>query len=303
VPKLIGGGAKQTPHEIKNLEGESPVLIASGGEVVRGKAADKPGKEKVDKGSAREITNSIGMKLVRIPAGKFMMGSPASEVGHDKDEEQHEVEITRDFYLGMHEVTQAQYKKVMGKNPSYFSAGGGGKDKVKGIDTDDFPVENVSYDDAVELCKKLSALLVEWQAGRTYRLPTEAEWEYSCRGGASSSKPFHFGTSLSSTQANFNNNLKRTCKVGSYDANPFGLRDMHGNVWEWCADRYAEDYYPTSLRRDPRGPASGSYRVFRGGGWGSVGRHCRSADRNWRGPDYRGNFLGFRVALVPSEDR
>src|SRR5262249_26882648 len=147
----------------------------------------------------REVTNSIGMKLALIPAGKFTMGSPKEEKGRPADEAQHEVDIAHAFYTGIHEVTQGQFEKVTGYNPSYFSAStkgkegaayldwskpGGGKDKVKDLgDTCDFPIENVSWDEAVEFCSKLSALTAEKQAGRKYRLPSDAEWEYACRGG------------------------------------------------------------------------------------------------------------------------
>jgi formylglycine-generating enzyme required for sulfatase activity len=314
VPRLIGDGARQTPELKVNLRGESPVLIASaGGEVVREKTGEKPGQEKVLPEGKREITNSIGMQLVRIPRGTFLMGSPAGEIGHSKDEEQHTVEITRDFYLAVHEVTQAQYRQVMGKNPSWFSAAGGGKDRVKDMDTDDFPVENVSYEDAVEFCKKLSALPSEKRAGRKYRLPTEAEWEYACRGGAASSE-FHFGSSLSSKQANFNgnypyggaakdDNLGRPCKVSQYPKNGFGLFDMHGNVWEWCADWYDADYYGKSPRHDPQGPSEGSERVNRGGGWNNYGQVCRSARRFRSRPGDRRTILGFRAAQLPSDSR
>jgi formylglycine-generating enzyme required for sulfatase activity len=278
-------------------------------------------KEEEVKEWGKEVENSIGMKLVRIPKGTFMMGSPASEkrrmIGpaieehRSDDDKQHEVEITKDFYLGIHEVTQKQYRTVMGKNPSFFCASGGGKDKVKGMKTEDFPVDDVNYDDAVAFCKMLSALRAEKQSKRAYRLPTEAEWEYACRGGASSSyQVFHFGNSLSSTQANFDGNfpyggadrgdyLKRTCKVGSYAPNRFGLHDMHGNVYEWCADWYAEDYYASSPRRDPQGPSEGSDRVVRGGGWDDSGQDCRSAFRFRRTPELRFSYLGFRVAVVP----
>jgi formylglycine-generating enzyme required for sulfatase activity len=319
VPKLIGGGARQTPELKVNLRGESPVLVAAlGSEVVREKTEEKPGKAKVVEGWGKEVINSIGMKLVRIPKGTFQMGSPADDF-HEKDEQQHEVEITKDFYLGIHEVTQAQYQKVMGSNPSWFCASGVGKDKVKEMSTDDFPLENVSHTDAVAFCRKLSEMPAEKRAGRKYRLPTEAEWEYACRGGAAFSnrftfRVFHFGYSLSSKQANFDGNypygsadkgpnLERTCKVGQYDKNPFGLYDMHGNVWEWCADWYSADYYGKSPRRDPLGPSEGSERVIRGGGWDSDGGHCRSARRNnSRAPAFRNLNLGFRVALVPAED-
>jgi formylglycine-generating enzyme required for sulfatase activity len=219
------------------------------------------------------------------------------------------VEITRPFYLGVFPVTQAQWQKVMGNNPSYFSATGGGKDKVKGMNTADFPVEQVSWEEARVFLQRLSALETERRAGRSYRLPTEAEWEYACRGGGCSSTPFHFGSSLSSTQANFDGRypygggasgpyLERTCAVGSYRPNAFGLYDMHGNVYEWCADFYDEHYYSNSPKADPRGPSEGwRSRVMRGGGWRSESRGCRSAYRYWHSPDQGYFILGFRAAL------
>ncbi len=257
----------------------------------------------------REITNSIGMKLVLIPAGKFLMGSPKDEQERRPDEEQHEVSITKPFYLGVYVVTQAEYEKVMGNNPSYFSPQGYRKDRVKDMDTGQFPVEAVSWDDAVAFCKKLSELPEEKKAGWVYRLPTEAEWEYACRAGTKTA--FHYGDSLSSKQANFNGGfpyggadkgpyLARTAKVGTYAANAFGLDDMHGNVWEWCQDWYDENYYKNSPKEDPPGPAQASLRVVRGGSWLYDGRDCRSADRGRDEPGYRFNDLGFRVAAVQS---
>jgi formylglycine-generating enzyme required for sulfatase activity len=316
VPVLIGGGAKQTPEEIKKLEGKPPVLVALGKTDLE--KNPPPARAKVVKGWADEVTNSIGMKLVRIPAGKFTMGSPPEESNHRPEEEQHEVEITRPFWLGIHEVTQKEFKVVMGFNPSFFSANGtgkkgvkypdaskpaGGKDRVKGELTDDFPVENVSWIEADEFCKKLSALLGEMRAKRSYRLPTEAEWEYACRGGEPSTTAYHFGRSLSGTQANFTvlkTKQERARKVGSYPKNGFGLCDMHGNVQEWCFDWYGEDYYGKSPPRNPHGPSRGTARVIRGGGWTSFGAFCRSAYRRLGKPDLRINYLGFRVALVPS---
>jgi formylglycine-generating enzyme required for sulfatase activity len=249
------------------------------------------------------------MKFVLIPAGTFLMGSPESEEGRGNYEQQHEVEITRPFYLGMHPVTQAQWRAATGNNPSYFCATGGGKDKVRGQDTDDFPVEQVSWDDAQTFLKKLAALQEEVKEGRKYRLPSEAEWEYACRGGDTSYSTFHFGNSLSSAQANFDGRypygggatgpyLERTSKVGSYQPNAFGLHDMHGNVWEWCSDWYDVDYYKGSPQRDPSGPSEGLDRLGRGGGWDGRGRHCRSADRSGSTPGIRFSDVGFRVALV-----
>jgi formylglycine-generating enzyme required for sulfatase activity len=298
----------------------------SGADSQRG-AESAPGTADAVEKWPREIVNSIGMKLARIPKGTFTMGSPAEEKERLTDEEQHEVEITKDFWLGVHEVTQQQFREVMGYNPSYFSAfttfGQGkpgakysysvpaaGQRHVIGYDTDDFPVETVSYEEAVELCQKLSALPAEKRARRKYRLPTEAEWEYACRGGVPS-RPFHPGNSLSSRQANFDGNfpygaekgkcLRRTCKVGRYAPNAWGLCDMHGNVREWCSDWYDADYYGKSPRRDPQGPAEGSLRVIRGGGCSSDGKGCRSAVRFSGAPVLRDFDLGFRVVLVPSD--
>jgi formylglycine-generating enzyme required for sulfatase activity len=263
-----------------------------------------------DKEPPRPIKNSIGMKLVLIPKGKVRMGSPLGEKGRREDEFQHDVEIRSAFYLGIHEVTQQEFEKVMGYNPSYFSVSakgregipyllwsrpGGGKDKIKDLgSTRDFPVENVSWHEAVEFCRKLSALPAEAQARRKYRLPSEAEWEYACRGGSSSYQVFGFGDRLSSKQANCRGTepyggadqgpwLGRTCQVGSYQANAFGLYDMHGNVWEWCADHYA------------RGDDA---RVRRGGCWIVGAAECRSATRRRRVPDDHRFNLGFRIVLL-----
>ena len=154
-----------------------------------------------------EVVNSIGMCFALIPAGRFLMGSPDNEEGRSRHEGPvHEVEITKPFYLGVHPITQEQYETVMGNNPSWFSATGKGKDKVIGLDTRAFPVEQVSWQDAQTCVKKLAARPEEKKMGRKYRLPSEAEWEGSCRGGLPSYQIFHFGNCLSSTQANFNGN-------------------------------------------------------------------------------------------------
>jgi len=260
----------------------------------------------------KTVVNSLGMKFALIPAGAFLMGSPQEEKQRSKDEEQHEVLITRPFYLGVYPLTQGQWRAVMGNNPSCCCATGGGKEEVQGMDTDDFPVENVSWEDAQEFLGKLVALGEEREVGRQYRLPAEAEWEYASRGGASDYQVFHYGNVLSSTQANFNGNypyggaakgpyLERTSKVGSYEPNSFGLYDMHGNVWEWCSDWYDKDYYKNSPRRDPAGPSAGSCRVLRGGSWDCFGQRCRSAWRNGTEPANRYEYLGFRIVLVLSE--
>ncbi|HLJ96439.1 MAG TPA: formylglycine-generating enzyme family protein [Gemmataceae bacterium] len=255
------------------------------------------------------ITNAIGMKLALIPAGRFSMGSPADEAERDTDEAQHEIVITTPFYMGVHEVTQREYERVMGKNPSFFHAKNGG--------SPDHPVDQVLWGEAVEFCTKLSALPEEKKVGRRYRLPTEAEWEYACR--AATKTAFHFGNTLSSRQANFNGHfpygmaegggtyLQKTAKVGSYQPNAFGLSDMHGNVAEWCSDWYDPEYYRHSPKEDPRGPAQGVvdtgfggfYHVVRGGSWLDEGRGCRAAYRFRFMPSDRYRLVGFRVVGTP----
>ena len=235
--------------------------------------------------AGRELTNSIGMEFVRIPAGKFLMGSSKEEKNHHESQEpRHEVEISRPFYLGVYEVTQAQYKKVMGVNPSvYCAATATGRLAVmlKGLDTDTFPVTKVGWHDARRFCARLAALPEEARARRTYRLPTEAEWEYACRAGTTTT--FYYGDTLTCKEANFQDQaceaaggklLRRPTTVGSYRPNAFGLYDMHGNVAEWCLDWIKWDYYKEAPRKDPRGPSKKppdgqGYRVVRGGAYSS----------------------------------
>jgi formylglycine-generating enzyme required for sulfatase activity len=267
--------------------------------------ADKP---KGKKGPARTITNSVGMRLVLIPAGEFLMGSPKDEKGRASDEgPRHKVKLTRSFYLGVYAVTQGEYQKITGTNPSWYCATGGGKHKVKDLDTHRFPVERVSWVDAVKCCEKLSELEAEKKAGRKYRLPSEAEWEYACRAGTTT--PFHFGKSMSSRQANFDGDtpyggaakgayLRRPAKVGSYRPNAWGLYDMHGNVWQWCQDRFAKDYYRGSPKEDPRGPKKGDRRVLRGGSWHGPASDCRAAFRNWNISGILSDDIGFRVVCA-----
>ncbi len=252
------------------------------------------------------LVNSIGMKFARIPAGRFRMGSPATEKGRGEDEgPPFEVRFDRPFRLGVYEVTQAEYEKVMGRNPSYFCATGPGKDRVAGRATGRLPVERVSWDDAVEFCRRLSARPAEKAAGRTYRLPTEAEWEYACRAGTTG--PFHYGSTLSSLQANCNGRRPYdapagpvrdyTTPVGTFAPNAWGLYDMHGNVWEWCQDRWL----PYAERRIPGPPSddTGFGRVLRGGGWSFGAADCRSAKRIFHDANYRNEYNGFRVVCGP----
>jgi formylglycine-generating enzyme required for sulfatase activity len=193
------------------------------------------------------------MKFVRIPPGKLLMGSPKKEKGREEDEgPQHEVEITKAFYLAVYPVTQAEYRKIMEWNPSAFSTKGCFSEQVKGLDTTNFPVETVGWTAAGKFCEKLTAMEQEKQAKRSYRLPTEAEWEYACRAGTKT--VFNCGDRLSPTQANFDAaKLGRTCKVGSYKPNAWGLYEMHGNVAQWCSDWYDKNYYQTSPKKDPPG--------------------------------------------------
>ena len=233
-----------------------------------------------------DLGAGVSMELVLIPAGEFLMGSPANEEGRSHVEgPQHRVTITKAYYLGKYEVTKAQWEAVMGNNPSAF----------KGCP--DCPVEQVSWDDAQAYTKKLSE-----KTGRTIRLPTEAEWEYACRAGTTT--PFHTGLTISTLQANYNGdepkgeNLKRTTKVGSFLPNAFGLYDMHGNVFEWCSDWHGEKYYSSSPGTDPTGPTTGEKkRVIRGGSWNYIANNSRCATRDNKFPNLEYNNLGFRLAV------
>jgi formylglycine-generating enzyme required for sulfatase activity len=252
--------------------------------------------------AAGEIRNSIGMRLVRIREGTFQMGSPKDEPDRSNDEgPQHQVKISKTFYMGIFEVTQEQYERVMkNKHPSYFSAGGDGRAAVKAFEsTKNFPVDSVSYTEAMEFCARLSRLPEEQAAGRRYDLPTEAEWEYACR--ARTATPFHFGPHLDDTQANCKPAaLGRTCPVGSYPPNAWGLYDMHGNVLEWCKDWYDAEYYKPAESTDPQGPpeaVSVDRRVVRGGSWDLAPEFCRAAFRLKYQPADRSEKLGFRVVL------
>lgn len=215
---------------------------------IRAVAADAPPKP----GQIRD-DNGLKMKLAYIPAGEFLMGSPETEKDRDEYEHQHRVRITKPFYLGVYPVTQSEYERVMGKNPSWFSGSGLGKDKVAGMDTSRFPVEEVSWDDGMDFCRKLTES--ERGAGRLggeekYTLPTEAQWEYACRAGTTTA--YNVGDTISTKDANFGvvsnepGALGRTTAVGIYKPNAWGLYDMHGNVWQWCADWYDEKYYENS---------------------------------------------------------
>ena len=278
VPKLIGGGAHQSPNMKADLSGPSLTLIA---EAVAAVAEDALVRE---------------MKFVRVPKGTFWMGWDS-----DKKESK-QVTIEQDFELAAYTVTQEQWRIVLGDNPSYFSRQGKGSDKVAEVSEADlkrFPVEQVSWDDTQKFLEKLNAR--EQGKGWKYRLPKEAEWEYACRGAATTKQECSFDfylaeptNDLSSKQANFHGEypagngvkglyLARPTLVGKYAPNKMGLYDMHGNVWQWCEDLDA-----------------GTVAVLRGGCWHSEGQRCRAAYRNGRSPSYRSYDLGFRLARVPS---
>jgi formylglycine-generating enzyme required for sulfatase activity len=245
------------------------------------RAAQVPAESAPLSEDTASLINSLGMKFKLIPAGEFMMGSPEDDPDKKSGETPHRVRITKPFYLGVHEVTQEQYEKVMEKNPPGF------KDPSR-------PVEKVSWDDATAFCAKLSAI----DTGFDYRLPTEAEWEYACRAGTRT--PYSCGDDLDPQFMWFlDNSDGKTHPVGQKLPNAWGLYDMHGNVREWCQDRYGEGYYSNSALADPVGPTSGSRRVCRGGSWSDSPWICRSANRDWGPPDIRVNYLGFRVAAVP----
>ncbi|NLY02106.1 MAG: SUMF1/EgtB/PvdO family nonheme iron enzyme [Rhodopirellula sp.] len=265
-----------------------------------------------------EFENSIGIKLVLIPPGEFDMGSTEEEVAKLVEAGQaegaqawyfgrlpsqtpkHRVRITRPFYLGVYEVTQEEYERVMGNNPSAFSAQGANAEQVLGVDTSRHPVETVYWVSANAFCARLSAISDEQASGRVYRLPTEAEWEYACRAGTTTRWSFGDDASLLKDYAWYSaNSGGRTHVVGELQPNGFGLFDMYGNVWEWCADWYHERYYANSPAEDPEGPRTGATRVRRGGEYGSGG-HYGAAFRHCAPPLIAERSQGFRIVFVPA---
>ena len=223
-----------------------------------------------------DLGKGVKLEMVLIPAGKFMMGSPASEVGRKENETQHEVTLTKPYYIGKYEVTQEQWDAVMVNNRSFYR-----EPKL--------PVTGVSWENCQEFIRKLNA-----KSNGRYRLPTEAEWEYACRAGTTTG--FSYGDRITKNDSNVEG--LSTKVVGSYKPNVFGLYDMHGNVWEWCEDWKVE--YPKEAMLDPKGPEIGKLRVLRGGSFTGVGLHSRSA--NWFDnlPSTSNiDYLGFRLAKTP----
>jgi formylglycine-generating enzyme required for sulfatase activity len=241
----------------------------------------------------KTFTNSIGMTFVEIPAGKFLMGIADGNSVHT----QHWVTISKPFFMQTTEITQGQWKKLMGKNPSFFSSCG-----------DNCPVENISWYDVQEFIEKIN----EREPG-TYRLPTEAEWEYSARAGTETL--FFFGDCLLTSQANYNPidpteghpiegcptgmKIGKTLPVASFSHNSWGLYDMHGNVWEWCQDWFNADYYSTDPVFDPIGPSSGTTKVNRGGGWPHGASHCIPGLRGRDTPESKKSWRGARLVYLP----
>ena len=226
-----------------------------------------------------DLGQGIKSDLVLIPAGKFMMGSGAFETGRKSGETQHEVTLTKPFYMGKYEVTQEQWESVMGSNPS---------SRTKGAK---LPVTDVSWNDCQDFIKKLNA-----KTDGGYRLPTEAEFEYACRAGTTTA--YSFGDSLTKSDANNGEGSAGSIKeVGSYKANAFGLHDMHGNVWEWCEDWY--DYYSREAVKDPKGAPTGTTRVLRGGSFYTGGSAAGSSFRLLNAPSLRDFYSGLRLARNP----
>ena len=264
-----------------------------GNEPTQGKGRDGTPAKKAesDKPLTLDLGDGVTMKFVRIEAGKFTMGSPETEKDRSKNEgPQRQVTISSPFYMGVTEVTQSQYKAVMGTQPwegqRYAKAGA------------DNAASYINWDEATAFCVALSK-----KTGRTVRLPTEAEWEYACRAGTTTAYGFGDDASRFGDYAWYDGNAYDKDEtyahpVGAKKPNAWGLYDMHGNVYEWCADWYA-DSYANADARDPKGPATGSARVLRGGSWLSIPQRCRAAYRSWGSPDGRDVLIGFRVVVLP----
>ncbi len=249
--------------------------------------------ESVNSEGKKKFTNSIGMDFVYVKPGPFLMGSPEDDYHRNEDETEHRVTLSKGFFIQTSEVTQKQWKQIMGTNPSKYAYCG-----------DECPVERISWNDAQAFIKKLNLK----EKTTNYRLPTEAEWEYACRAGTDTL--FYFGNSLSSSQANYNGNhplpgdprgknLNKTVPVKSFPPNKLGIHDMHGNVYEWCEDWYGK--YPSSYVIDPRGPETGISKVCRGGGLSSYARRCRSANRTKHLPSYWNFYIGLRLVFTAKQ--
>lgn len=297
---VVGCGKSDQAQEQPSSETTQNKQQQSGkSEQARESSALDDGKkltERVDEASGLEGTSDavppteqpIAMTFKEIPAGTFMMGSPESETYSEDDEHQHKVTISSPFYMQTTEVTQGQWKAVMATEPWK------GRNHVK--EGANYPATYVSWNDAVAYCKKLSE-----KEGKTYRLPTEAEWEYACRAGTETRWSFGNDEKMVGDYAWYAHNAwsvgeKYAHQVGLKKPNAFGLYDMHGNVKEWCRDYYGEDYYKQSTEKDPTGPASSSFHVLRGGPWNNFyARNVRSAVRNSAVAIDSSHTFGFRL--------
>jgi len=235
------------------------------------------------------LPGGVPLRFVEITPGTYPRGSELGEAGRDRDESpRHEVTLTRGFFLGVYEVTQAQWTAVMGANPAVFK---------RGADAPQRPIESVSWDDCQRFIARLNALAL---APGTFRLPTEAEWEYAARAGTTTRFPW--GDDLRDAEVHRHawansRSFAITHPVGQKPANAWGLFDLQGNVWEWCADFYAP--YAEGPQRDPAGPATGRDRVFRGGSWYDFPVSLRSANRHRHAPEGRYTAIGLRLAFTP----
>ncbi len=305
-------GAKRNTRSSRSAEGDSS------GEQDR---REEGGSAGLKAGDMKTFTlpGGVEMEMVYVEPGSFTMGSPESEAGREKDETQHRVTLTKGFWIGKYPVTQRQWQALVrangvtfaeGEPTPYFSREGDGRDVVSGLDTSDFPMECISWDD----CKALVDALNKNERGEWHwSFPTEAQWEFAARGGTKSRGYIYSGGNdldalgwyyensgtkkLSDSNWNFGdaeNNKCRTHSVKEKDVgNELGIVGMSGNVWEWCTDWYGD--YPEGSVTDPKGLASGGLRVLRGGSWFDLARRCRSAFRNWIGPGFRDSFFGFRL--------
>jgi eukaryotic-like serine/threonine-protein kinase len=271
-----------TPKQLQSFKFETVTVNA------KGAIANRRNQEA--KYFVEDLGNGVTLEMVQIPGGTFTMGSPVGEAKRSDDEgPQHQVKVPG-FYMGRYEVTQAQYQGIMGSNPANFKG-------------EKRPVEQVSWNDAIEFCKKLSQ-----KTGRTYRLPSEAEWEYACRAGTTT--PFYFGETITADLVNFDGNStyasapkgvyrQQTTEVGKFPPNAFGLYDMHGNVWEWCQDTYNKNYNgaPTDGSAWLTGEDN-TRKLLRGGSWSNDPEYCRSASRDGNNRVGRSVNIGFRVVVV-----
>ena len=271
LEEIKAGKVKAVVKKAKPIFLEAPFSAeaAKTAQMELAKRLQKEAEEQIDLGKG------VKLEMVLIPAGKFMMGSPVSEKDRKDNETQHEVTLTKPFYMGKYELTQEQWEAVMGSNPS----------AVKG---EKLPFTMVSWNDCQNFIKKLNT-----KTNGEFRLPTEAEWEYACRAGTSTT--YSFGNSLTKSDANIDGGSIKP--VGSYKANAVRLYDMHGNVWEWCEDCYGP--YSLGSVTDPNGPVTETRRVLRGGSSGNLGSIARSSYRSSNTPTFRDSGLGFRLVKTP----